>query len=105
MVAEEFLLRELDVIRVVGQKKPVKIFQLMGKKGNPLVRQDVESLFKAGRDLYTQREWTAAIEKFRGVLALSPEDGPSQKYIARCEEYAETPPPGDWDGVYQMMSK
>ncbi|MFN8390816.1 MAG: adenylate/guanylate cyclase domain-containing protein [Bdellovibrionota bacterium] len=104
-IGDGFLLRELDVIRVVGQKVPVKIYQLLGRRGSSSTREDVEALFQEGRRLYTERQWEEAIGKFKEVLAISPGDIPSKKYVMRCEEFAFSPPDSNWDGVYQMMSK
>ena len=101
----EFLFRELDLIRVVGQKKPTKIYQLWGKGAATPEQSALDAVFQDARRLYLEQQWEAAERRFEDALKLDPEDGPSKKYALRCKEFALTPPPADWDGVYQMLTK
>ena len=39
------------------------------------------------------------------LSASSIRDGPSATYLRRCEQYLLTPPPSDWDGVFELDSK
>jgi tetratricopeptide (TPR) repeat protein len=55
--------------------------------------------------LYKQRKWKEALQEFKKALEIVPDDGPSQLYIERCEEYIKNPPPDDWDGVFVMKTK
>ena len=50
-------------------------------------------------------DWTAGIGKFSRALEIRPDDSPSRVYLARCREYAETPPPPDWDAVVSLTTK
>ncbi len=61
--------------------------------------------YNAGLELYKQRNFQMALEKFRKAVEIIPEDGPSKLYLERCEHFIETPPPGDWDGVFVMTTK
>ncbi|MBF0340684.1 MAG: CHASE2 domain-containing protein [Magnetococcales bacterium] len=98
--------RPLDVVRVVGKKEPVPIYQLLAHKGglNPEQQKLLDHYLK-GLELYRQRSYTEAIVAFEAALAVFPEDGPSRTYVERCKEYLENPPPADWDGVFQLTSK
>jgi len=58
---------------------------------------------KVGVNLYRERKWNVAKEYFEKILELDPNDKPSQKYLRRCNEYL--PPPGDWDGAFELRSK
>ncbi len=49
--------------------------------------------------------WDTAIAAFERALAANPGDGPSGLYSRRCRQYAESPPPADWDGVWTMETK
>lgn len=104
-VGEQFKFREVDIIRVVGQQKPTKIYQLWGKTTLTEKQAALDAAFQEGRKLYHERQWMAAKAKFEEASKVDPDDGPSKKYILRCDEYAESPPPPEWDGVYQMRSK
>ncbi|MFA6468609.1 MAG: adenylate/guanylate cyclase domain-containing protein [Bacteroidota bacterium] len=105
-VTDEFLLREMDTMRVKGKKLPIKIFEVVCKKEEitELQLKKVQT-FEAGLKLYREQHWNDAISMFRTVLNQHPEDFASTMYIERCEEFRKHPPSKDWDGVYVMTSK
>ena len=61
--------------------------------------------FAEGRKLYKLMKFQDAREAFGRALKIDPEDGPAKLYFDRCNDYIQTPPPDDWDGVYVMKSK
>jgi tetratricopeptide (TPR) repeat protein len=61
--------------------------------------------YNEGLQLYKDRKFKEALEKFNKALAIAPDDGPSKMYVHRCEDYIKAPPPLDWDGVYIMKTK
>jgi adenylate cyclase len=98
--------RELDRIRVVGKKEPVKIYEVLGRKGE--IKQQVRDIlpqFNQGLQHYTNREWKEALDCFEKVLKIHDKDGPSLTYRQRCLDYQLNPPQDDWDGVYEMQFK
>jgi adenylate cyclase len=98
--------RELDVIRVVGKEKPVKIYELIDRKGQiQETKREVVKLYEDGLKMYRKKEWQKAIELFRKALNQDPHDGPSLTYIERCKGYIQDPPPENWDGVYVLTAK
>lgn len=106
LVKEDVIVRELDVIRVVGKAQPVRIYELVSKKGE-LDERDwtVLEKFQSGINLYRERKWHEAREYFEKTLELNPKDRPSQEYIRRCAEYQDFPPPEDWGGVFELRTK
>lgn len=98
--------RELDLLRVVGKKEPVRVYELLGRKGEvePL-KMDAMKLYRQGIEDYSKMEWDAAIDLFKRALSLNGDDGPCRVYIQRCEEYKAAPPPEGWDGVYVLTHK
>lgn len=104
--AEQVEVRELDLLRVKGKARPVRIYELLARKGEldgDLTR--VRALFAEGLDLYRSSKWTEAMERFEQASSIAPGDGPSRVFIERCREFIEKPPPSSWDGVYEMTSK
>ncbi len=98
--------RLLDVIRVVGKKEPVPIYQLMGHKGKITPQQEeLRRHYQDGLEQYRKRDYRAAIERFEAALRVIPDDGPALTYVERCKEYLASPPPAAWDGVFQLTSK
>ncbi|HIB43386.1 MAG TPA: adenylate/guanylate cyclase domain-containing protein, partial [Nitrospina sp.] len=103
---DEIEVRELDLIRVVGKLEPVKIYELLGKKGEiSETSKQVLPIFNEGYELYKRREWNNSAECFQKVLEIDENDGPSLTHLERCITFQIHPPPEDWDGVYTMGSK
>jgi adenylate cyclase len=98
--------RELDSIRVVGKQEPVKIYEVLGRKGemDDTVRL-ILPYFKEGLNHYKNWRWEEAIDSFKGALNLYEDDGPSLTYFDRCVNFQNHPPPSDWDGVFAMKTK
>lgn len=107
MVEKSFLLREIDMVQVVGRVQAVRIYELLAKAGTPLPVQQEKafSYYAAGLEAYRARCWDEALKLFNESLALWPEDGPSRTMMDRCRMYQKTPPPEDWDGVYEATQK
>jgi tetratricopeptide (TPR) repeat protein len=68
-------------------------------------KQKILELFASGRNLYKLMKFKEARDFFEKALAIDPEDGPSKEYLKRCNEFMESPPGPDWDGVYIMKNK
>jgi len=105
-IKDMLITRELDIIRVVGMKNPVKIFELVAEKGK--IDQGEMTLlehFEAGLHAYRDRQWEKASSLFLQVLSLEPEDNPAKIYIKRCIEYQQVEPPHDWEGVHELTEK
>ena len=107
LVESSFLLRELDMVKVVGRKQPLRIYELVGKPDDSLPEERKQSLrhFAAGLDAYRRQLWEDAIALFNQSLAVWPEDAPSRIMADRCRIFQVECPPGDWDCVFQHISK
>ncbi|MBP6673176.1 MAG: adenylate/guanylate cyclase domain-containing protein, partial [Bacteroidetes bacterium] len=105
-VTDEFLLREMDIMRVKGKNLPIKIFEVVCKRDEiNEQRLKMVQTFEAGLKLYREQHWNDAVSMFKTVLNLKPDDYASSMYIERCNECRKHPPAKDWDGVYVMTTK
>ena len=98
--------RELDSIRVKGRIAPVKIYELLGKRGG--ISNDVLMLlrlYNQGLRHYKNREWLEASVCFKSALVLRPKDGPSATLLKRSIHFKKKPPPKRWDGVIGLQYK
>jgi len=67
--------------------------------------EEVLKYYNLGLTSYKQRKWDEAIKSFDMALQIDPDDGPSQIYLQRAQEYKVVPPGEDWDGVFTMTTK
>ena len=98
--------RELDSIRVVGKKEPIKIYELLGRKGE--MEEHIRLIlphFQEGLEHYKNQRWEEGITCFENALNLYEDDGPSLTYFERCITFQHHPPPPNWDGVFAMRTK
>ena len=96
--------RELALIKVKGKKIPVRIFELIGLKGEaPPERLERAKLFGEAFGEFRARRFNRAWELFLSLTQKG--DRPSEVYVSLCERYMSDPPPPDWDGSYQMEHK
>ena len=101
------ILREIDQVRVKGRVQPVKIFELVSKRDDtlPPSKQESLSFYNNGLISYQDQDWMTAIKYFKKTLDAWPKDGPAKIMIERCETYQEMPPPIEWDGVFEHLTK
>ncbi len=102
LIGDEFVCRELDLIRVKGKDKPVRIFELVGKKDETdQATLDRIAAFEKALIAYRSKNFLAAAELFRAI----PNDPASEIFAHRCEVFIQNPPTGDWDGVWTFTEK
>ncbi|MFQ5868823.1 MAG: CHASE2 domain-containing protein [Candidatus Zixiibacteriota bacterium] len=101
----EFFTRELDLVRVKGRMKPVRIYELLGYGVPSPQERELISKFSEGIYLYRGREWGPAHSAFEMILQKSPDDGPTKTFVERCKFFQQNPPSPDWDGVWVMQTK
>ena len=101
-----FLTREVGKFRLAGKVKPVVVHELLGQKGE--VDEKVKSaclIFAEALAAFKRQSWDEAREKFSESLEKLGEDGPSRFYMKLCEDYKQTPPGEQWDGLVRMDKK
>jgi len=101
-VRDGILAREVDVIRVVGKKQPIRVFELLGEKG-AVPAEEMERTARFGRALetYRARRFSEAAALFDALTG----DPVAAVYSARAWQSAASPPPDDWDGVFELDKK
>jgi adenylate cyclase len=105
-VKDEVEVRELDLIRVVGKSEPVRIYQLLCRKGELDEKMSkIIDLYAKGLEHYRKQEWDDALDSFGEVLEIDEKDGPSLTFFERCLLFQKESPPADWDGVFSMKTK
>ncbi len=101
----QFVLREVDLVRVKGKAQALTIFELLGE-GTP--EPDLAAfleVYNQGLTFFRERRWQESAEAFTAALNLRPQDTPSKNYLELSEKYRLTPPGPDWTPVRVMESK
>jgi adenylate cyclase len=102
---QQFVLRELDLVRVKGKKQPVTIYELMGHApADPDLAQFLEHYHQA-LQLLRDRHWQESIDAFNAALRFRPQDHHCHRYLALARQYQITPPEAEWYGLLVMQEK
>lgn len=111
-IKDRVIARELDLILVKGKTIPVRIFELIDLKEGLIFSNDDQKeilklieYFETGLNFYREKMFTKAIEEFEKVLLVNPDDYPTRVFIDRCFEFLNSPPPDDWNGVFESKIK
>jgi len=99
-LGDQFTLRLVDRVIMVGKSTPTPIYQLLGAAGTPL--SEHHKSFEAAYDAYHSREFSRALEMFRRNAHVDPV---CKVFMARCEHFLQSPPDADWDGVWKATMK
>ena len=107
LVKDDFITRPLDLLRVMGKKKPVWVYELIAEREEKISLEYSNMLdeFNKGFNCYRQRDWNGSLRHFQNAMQNIVDDGPSKLYVKRCHKFLENPPPEDWDGVHDMREK
>ncbi|MFP6736382.1 MAG: adenylate/guanylate cyclase domain-containing protein, partial [Rhodospirillales bacterium] len=101
------LMREIDLMRVVGKDEAVAVFEAMAYHDEltfPNMSETLEA-YDAGLASYRDGDWREAQAHFIKALEFHPDDGPSKIYAGRCQNFAAAPPAADWDGIWVLEEK
>ncbi|HEX4611118.1 MAG TPA: adenylate/guanylate cyclase domain-containing protein, partial [Urbifossiella sp.] len=98
--------RPLDVVAVAGRAEAVPVYELLGlaaEVGEP--ERELAARSAAALAAFRGRRWAEAVARLEEILQTRPADGPARVLLARCRQFAESPPGDEWDGVNRMTSK
>jgi len=105
-LGDEFLLRPLSRVTVVGIPTPLRLYELLDVKAEaPGSLVEMAALWEDALGRYEGRDFASALKLFRDLLRSDPADGPAKLYAARCEGFMKNPPPAAWDGVDNLTEK
>jgi adenylate cyclase len=98
--------RELDLVRVKGKSKPVRIFEPVGETSE-LSNQVLSALqeYHDALSSYRSQKWDSAEMAFFRLGQSDPECRLYQVYLDRIAYFRSKPPGDDWDGIFTHTSK
>ena len=104
-IADKFVCRDLDKIRVKGKLQPVTIYELLDLAENKEKYEPLLARFHHAMEAYHEQNWDEAATRLGDMLTHFPDDGPTQIFLDRVLEFRQNEPEPDWDGVYVMKTK
>ncbi len=93
-------MRELDLIRVRGRSRPARIYQVLTGP----VPEGWNEAYQRGRAHLAARKWQDADVAFAEVLSIVPTDRAAAIMRGRAQSAMKSPPPLEWDGVWEAQS-
>lgn len=104
--ADAIEFREVDRLVVVGQTRPVTVFEIIGRKGElSPVQLALLKRYSEGLAAYRARHWDKALQAFKEALEAVPADGPSTAFVQRIDGFKTNPPADAWDGSWYLDHK
>ncbi|MGA7937051.1 MAG: adenylate/guanylate cyclase domain-containing protein [Kovacikia sp.] len=99
--------RELDYIKVKGKDQPVKVYEVVGLRSDPLPseKEQIIEHYHKGRDYYLNRNFPMAMAEFGTVLNLDKNDKSATLHLSRCQHWLQNPPDASWDGSWTLTEK
>ncbi|MDD5250848.1 MAG: adenylate/guanylate cyclase domain-containing protein [Rhodocyclaceae bacterium] len=105
LVRNDFVFRELDLVKVKGKDKPVAIFEPLGAAGQvPTQTLDEIELWNQALSAYRAQDWAVAEAVLRNLSQRSPHKL-YDVYQERIAHYRNDPPGADWDGSWKFDTK
>jgi adenylate cyclase len=106
-VKDKIIVRELDLLVVMGKSEPIRVYELIGLEEEALSKEKLQlvKLYTNALAHYRRREFDDAIIGFESVLQINTNDFPSQLYIERSYLYKKSPPPENWNGLFILQTK
>jgi adenylate cyclase len=105
--ADLFRTRILDVIKVKGKFKAVKVYEVYEETSKAMAPED-ECYYRIYDEAFTSflaKDFTTAREKFEAALHIRPSDPASKGMMARMAGLKPAELPDNWDGSVELNSK
>jgi adenylate cyclase len=101
------LTRQLGMFRLKGKGKPLGLHELVNRLEQvDQAQRETCMIFAEGLTAFRTRSWDQARAAFQQCIDVTEKDGPSQFYLALCEQYLKTPPSEEpWDAVVTLEKK
>ena len=99
-LGDEFVVRDLDRIRVRGQQTPNTLFEVLATDPSAVPSAWLQN-YQAGRTAYEAGNYSEALEHFTSARRSRIDDKAAALMVERCRRLMKSLPDG-WDGVWQM---
>jgi hypothetical protein len=107
-LGDEFVLRPLSRVRVVGINTPLRLYELLDIASDaPPELPEMVKNWEQAFNSYENRDFSAAQNAFQAIFDKNKGDLAAKKYLNRCVKYVSSPPDDKtWDnGVDNLTEK
>jgi adenylate cyclase len=103
---DDFLFRELDLVKVKGKNEAIRIYEpvVAIADASDALRHEMALLDRA-LAAFRQRQWREGRELFQQLLTQRPGHSLYRLYLDRIDTMEQNDPGPEWDGVYTHTSK
>jgi len=103
---DNIFVQELDLVRVKGKDKPVRIYTIYQTFNDKIAkRQEEMDSYNKGLQLYREKLFVEGEQYFSALAAKYTNQKLYSMYQERCASFMKNPPDKNWDGVYTHISK
>ncbi|MEG4091614.1 adenylate/guanylate cyclase domain-containing protein [Microcoleus sp. Pol12B4] len=104
---EKYHIRFLDRAIVKGRQEAITVCEVLDVEVEPVRSLKIQTLpiFEEGLQEYCQGNFANALVCFEQIVALNPDDKPSQLYLKRIQSLLENSIPANWNGVWKFTQK
>ncbi|HBK97303.1 MAG TPA: adenylate/guanylate cyclase domain-containing response regulator [Microcoleaceae bacterium UBA10368] len=104
---EKYHIRFLDRAIVKGRQEAITVCEVLDVEVEPVRSLKIKTLpiFEEGLEQYCQGNFANAQVCFEEIVALNPDDKPSQLYLERIQSLLENSIPANWKGVWKFTQK
>ncbi|MEK0191058.1 MAG: adenylate/guanylate cyclase domain-containing protein [Oscillatoriales cyanobacterium] len=103
----KYHIRFLDRAIVKGRQEAITVCEVLDVEVEPVRSLKILTLpiFEDGLEQYCQGNFANAKVCFEKIVALNPDDKPSQIYLERIQALLENSIPANWNGVWKFTQK
>ncbi|MEG5064218.1 adenylate/guanylate cyclase domain-containing protein [Microcoleus sp. B3-A4] len=104
---DKYHIRFLDRAIVKGRQEAITVCEVLDVEVEPVRSLKIHTLpiFEEGLQEYCQGNFAKAIVCFEQIVALNPDDKPSQLYLKRIQSLLANSIPANWNGVWKFTQK
>jgi adenylate cyclase len=105
-IGDEFIVRPLSRVTVVGIPVPVRLYELMGFASEASAEvKEQNKVWEMAFKNYENKNFAEAKKLFAWTSQQKTDDKVAKLYLERCERFIASPPPSDWDAVDNLTEK
>jgi adenylate cyclase len=107
-MGDEFIVRGLSRVRVVGINTPLRLYELLDIRAEaPASLAGMVLNWEKAMELYENRDFRGALDLFSGIAGENSRDLTAELYRTRCVKLLKSPPTEEeWDqGVDNLTQK